>query len=441
MPLSRSQGDPTVVRIQNDLLLAFGKIGISLSLVYGLVAWTTFQHPTSDLVAATTLILTGSLSLAIARGLVPRRFVHCIALILLAVFIRISKYEDGAESMMFTVLPAFVLVVQVLTGTWTAIAFATGLTVWYGILMAHPGWVENHQEVVLQPFNHSRIVIVGLANAFALWFAGLPTRMLHKAYDQLARTATDLEQRVEARTLELANTNRDLAATNAGLDSFARSVSHDLRAPLRGIHGYTEQLLRLEQDRLGEESKAYLEFSLASAKRANELVDAFLELARSSTKPLEKSTCDLAEMFREGIESMRRQDPSRQVELDVPAHALAFGDPSLMRSVVENLVSNAWKYTAKTTDPRIEFRTEAGPGGTEFVVRDNGAGFDMARADRLFQHFSRLHSSEEFEGTGIGLSNVRRIVERHGGWIVGTGAKGRGAEFRFWLPAPEETSI
>jgi len=309
---------------------------------------------------------------------------------------------------MFTVLPVFVLIVQVLTGTWTATGFAVGMTVWYGIIMAHPQWVQSHTQTVFQPINYSRVVILGLSNAFALWFAGLPTRMLHKAFGQLERTTNDLERRVEARTEDLARANRELEASNTGLDSFARSVSHDLRAPLRSILSYSQMVLDGEKSNLATESRAYLKYSVGAANRANDLIDAFLELARFSTKPLVKSTCDLSAMAVESVDSLRRQFPERSVDFHCPNTAIVFGDPSLMRSVVVNLVSNAWKYTGKTTSPRIEFLVEEEPAGSVFLVRDNGAGFDMTHAGRLFQHFSRLHPNSEFEGTGIGLSNVQR---------------------------------
>jgi len=419
--------------VERNILLAYGRYGIPLSVLYGIIAATTFRWPHADLIVASTLIASGLMALAIANGIVHRRFVHSISASLLLAIGYVTKHEDGMQSMAFTVLPALALILRFLVGPWSAGIFAFGLTAWGGLLMAHPGWIDTH-TVHPEPFNHSRLVIVGLTNAFMLWFAGVPARMLKQAYQELSRTAIRMEQQVEERTRELARSNRELEATNSGLDAFSRSVSHDLRAPLRAILGYTKVVLEDDGKHLSEESKAYLEYSIEAANRSNELIDAFLELAKSSTKPLEKTNCDLAEIAEAFVDSLRRQNPTRSVEFASPTACKAYGDRSLLRSVVENLLSNAWKYTGKVSDPRIEFAQEPGSDGPIFVVRDNGAGFDMKHADRLFKNFSRLHSNEDFEGTGVGLSNVHRILERHGGWIKATGEKGKGAEFRFWLP-------
>jgi signal transduction histidine kinase len=424
--------------MDRHILVAYGRVGIPLSIIYALIAISTFRAPATDLVAATTLACTGLFALTIASGALPGKFVHGIPLLLMFVFGLIAKHEDGFGSMVFTVLPAFTLILRFLAGPWSASVFAMGLTAWGGVLMAHPDWVEQHLDGDPHPFNHAFLVILGLANIFVLWFAGVPAGMLKKANAKLEKTAAELEMRVAERTRELARSNSDLEATNAGLDAFSRSVSHDLRAPLRAILGYTKVILEDDGKNLSMESIAYLEYAIDAANRSNELIDAFLELAKSSTKPLEKSRCDLSEMARNSIESLRRQNPTRDPDIAIHPGCLVFGDRSLLRSVVENLLSNAWKYTGKVPHPKIEFLMEVGTNGPVFLVRDNGAGFDMAHADRLFQNFSRLHSNEDFEGTGMGLSNVFRILERHGGWIKATGRKGEGAEFRFWLP-PEPT--
>jgi len=441
MSFSNSQNPQNIDRIQRIILLAYGRVGIPLSTIYALLAVTTFNGFATDLVAATSLILTGIVALSIAYGRLPNRYVHAIPLVLLLAFGGIAKHEYGFQSMAFTVLPAFALILRFIVGPWSAGAFAMGMTTWGALLMANPTWVDNHDTVNLDPFDHSRIVILVMSNLFVLWFAGVPASMLKKAYVDLSRSAADLEKEVNERTLELAQINRELEATNAGLDTFARSVSHDLRAPLRGILTYTMCVLEDDGKRLSEESKAYLGYSIQAANRSNELIDGFLELARSATKPLEIMNCDLAQMAANAMEALQRQNPTRVAHYIGPPSAKTCGDRSLLRSVIENLLSNAWKYTGKTPDARIEFAIEESPEGTIFAIRDNGAGFDMSHADRLFQNFSRLHTNEEFEGTGIGLSNVHRILQRHGGWIRGEGEPGKGAEFRFWLPARTDVSV
>lgn len=420
--------------IERDILVAFYRLGVPLSLLYGLLAYITFPYPAMDLLTASAMVLAGGIAKAIALGRIPKFFVHVIPLLLLLVLGYAAMHEDGIESMVFTALPAFSLILRFVAGTWSATFFTVCLTAWGGILLAHPHWIATHPRVVVHPYDHGRFAILALTNLFVLWFAGVPARMIKKAFAELSRSNADLERIVEERTLALARSNRELESTNSGLDSFARSVSHDLRAPLRGILCYTRTVLEDEGARLSAESKAYLGFSIQAANRSNELIDGFLELARSSTQPLDKLDCDLARMVSNAIEAMRRQYPDRQVEYVGPASARAYGDRNLLQSVVDNLVSNAWKYTGKTEGARIEFAVEAQAEGPVFAFRDNGAGFEMAQVDRLFRSFSRLHKSEDFEGTGIGLSNALRILERHGGWIRGKGEPGRGAEFRFWLP-------
>ena len=237
-----------------------------------------------------------------------------------------------------------------------------------------------------------------------------------------------LERRVAERTAEL-------EALNAELEIFAYSVSHDLRTPLRSIHGFASILETEEGERLSEDARSYVQRIQAAAQRMGQLITDLLSMAHLSRSVLQMQPLDLSAMARVIADELERSDPGRRVQWDIEPGLTAVADPVLMQSLLQNLLGNAWKYTGRTPDPRVSLRrTSAGGGMQTFCVRDNGAGFDMAYVDQLFQPFKRLHRSEEFEGTGIGLATVRRIVQRHGGQVGCEGQVGQGAAFWFSLP-------
>jgi signal transduction histidine kinase len=216
-------------------------------------------------------------------------------------------------------------------------------------------------------------------------------------------------------------------------ESFSYTVSHDLRAPIRVVEGFTK-ILKEDYgrvlDRIGND---HLDRVLGAAARMNSMIDALLALSQLSTQPLACQPVNLSQLAGYVADDLRRQAPERQVRVAIEPGMQVQGDPTLLRVVLENLLGNAWKYTTKARDPQIWFgRDPAQPPGT-FTVRDNGAGFDMRFADRLFGVFQRLHSATEFQGTGIGLASVRRIVRRHGGQIWAEAEVDRGASFHFTL--------
>jgi signal transduction histidine kinase len=225
------------------------------------------------------------------------------------------------------------------------------------------------------------------------------------------------------------------AADAAGSEheSFSYTISHDLRAPIRVVEGFTkivkEDYGRL-LDRVGND---HLDRVLGAAARMNNMIDALLALSKLSSQPLARQTVNLSQLAGYVADDLRRQWPDRVVDVQIEPGVQVQGDATLLRVVVENLLGNAWKYTSKSSDPRIVF--ERSPkGGDMFTVRDNGAGFDMRFSDRLFGVFQRLHSANDFPGTGIGLASVRRIVRRHGGEIWGEAEVNQGAQFHFSLP-------
>ena len=227
------------------------------------------------------------------------------------------------------------------------------------------------------------------------------------------------------------------AALNTGApeaehESFSFTVSHDLRAPIRVVEGFTkivkEDYGRL-LDRVGND---HLDRVLGAAARMNNMIDALLALSKLSSQPLARQPVNLSQLAGYVADDLHRQWPERHVEVSIEPGMQVQGDPTLLRVVVENLLGNAWKYSAKAGQAQIWF--ERGEGPDAFCVRDNGAGFDMRFADRLFGVFQRLHSANDFPGTGVGLASVRRIVRRHGGEIWGEAEVGCGARFQFTLP-------
>ena len=236
----------------------------------------------------------------------------------------------------------------------------------------------------------------------------------------------DLEQRVKERTAQL-------EATNKELDAFAYSVSHDLRAPLRAIDGFSEALLDEYRGKLDEEGKTYLRYLKEGSHEMSDLIDGLLKLSRSTRGEIALEPVDLSAMAALVAEELRRAEPERRMTIRIAPGVEVSADPRLLKVVMDNLLGNAWKYTGHTPDACIEFGTEEREGNTVYFVRDNGTGFDMAYASKLFLPFQRLHKTSEFPGIGIGLATVERIIHRHGGQIWAQSAVGEGATFYFTL--------
>ncbi len=240
-----------------------------------------------------------------------------------------------------------------------------------------------------------------------------------------------LEWKVQDRTQELQHAVEEL-------ESFSYSVSHDLRSPLRAIDGFSLALIEDAGPNLTPELRNYLDRIRSASAHMGQLIDDLLELSRSSRIELRKRRLDLSEISHEILENLRSQDPSRTLSCKLDPDMAAEGDPILVRSILENLLGNSWKYCAERDETIIEVSLETIDGRRWIQVRDNGVGFDMAHAGKLFGTFQRLHGGTRFPGTGIGLATVKKLVERHGGTITGTGAPNNGAVFRFTLdPVPK----
>jgi light-regulated signal transduction histidine kinase (bacteriophytochrome) len=222
-------------------------------------------------------------------------------------------------------------------------------------------------------------------------------------------------------------------AAHRELEAFSYSVAHDLRAPLRGIDGFSQALLEDYADKVDEEGRRYLNFLRQGAQQMGRLIDDLLGLSRLARTELRRSPIDLTALARNVAAELRKAEPDREVEIAIDDGIGGDGDASLLRIALENLLGNAWKFTGKRTGARIEVGTISVDGETVYFVRDNGAGFDPTYEAKLFGVFQRLHSTHEFEGTGIGLATVKRIIDRHGGRIWAAGEIDRGATFYFTL--------
>jgi len=254
-----------------------------------------------------------------------------------------------------------------------------------------------------------------------------------RAEHEIVALNSELEQRVAARTAQL-------EATTKELESFAHAVSHDLRAPLRAMDGFSEILLEDYGDRLDDPGRAHLDRIRNAAGHMSELMDALLRLSRLNREELRREHVDLTETAGEIITELRGSDESRTVHVVIAPGLTAECDRRLTRVALENLLGNAWKYTARRSEAHIDVGTATvSDDGVAFFIKDDGAGFDMLYAHKLFGAFQRLHTDEEFEGTGIGLATVQRIVHRHGGSIWAEGAVDEGATFSFTLAPPSAT--
>jgi signal transduction histidine kinase/ligand-binding sensor domain-containing protein len=305
-------------------------------------------------------------------------------------------------------------------------------------------WQETPTSLALRltaapwasPLAYAAYAAAALALLAAIYLRRRRTLQVERArHADIQRLNVELEERVEMRTRELAQANRELGESNRELESFSYSVSHDLRAPLRSIRGFSAALRQEYGATLPAHAAAYLERIERSARQMGQLIDDLLRFAQLSRTALNIEEVDVEALARECWQELidaERAVPTLRMEKLPPACA----DRALLRQVLLNLLSNAVKYTRRAADPRVEISASVHETDNVYVVTDNGAGFDMSNFERLFGVFERLHPPDEYEGTGIGLALCRRIIERHGGRIWAEGQVGTGAAFFFCLPRP-----
>lgn len=290
---------------------------------------------------------------------------------------------------------------------------------------------------------------ISKASEFEILKARVRAQMRRKQFEDEHRRIREalLKSELEAKAAQKAAEARavlvaELERKNRELEAFSYSVSHDLRAPLRGISGFSEALVRDYTDKLDERGIGYLRRVQASAQRMGELIDDLLELSRVTRTELRRARVDLSKLARVVAEDLARKEPSRTVSVQIQEGLFVDGDNNLLRIVLENLLGNAWKFTARVPLARIEVSMTNQEDKPVYAVRDNGAGFNMKYVSKLFNPFQRLHGEAEYPGTGIGLATVHRIVDRHGGRVWAEAASGAGATFYFTIPQADvsETS-
>lgn len=285
-------------------------------------------------------------------------------------------------------------------------------------------------DYVVKPFRLSHVLpVIGRA---------LEARRLRRLNQQLERSVRERTIELESANRRLETANLDLQRANRDLESFSYSVSHDLRAPLRAIRGYCDLFLGEHGAGVPAEGRALLDRVTAGAARMDRLIEDLLEFARFGRLPLEARRVSMSALAAEVSGELRREHADRKVEIEMGPLADCQGDTALLRQVLVNLLSNAVKFTAGRDPARIEMGSSPDGSRIVYFVRDNGAGFDMKYAGKLFGVFQRLHSQSQFEGTGVGLSIVQRIIERHGGAVWAEGKPGEGATFHFSLPVPAQ---
>ncbi len=276
--------------------------------------------------------------------------------------------------------------------------------------------------------------------------AWLYERTLEDAFGRLSAAGRDLQSLVERRTGELRETVTRLSdaltaleATNRELDAFTSAVSHDLRAPVRSVIGFSDALYEEHSSELSPPGIEHLNRVRNAGRRMNSLIEDLLHLSRVSRPEMNREEMDLSALGRHIVDDLQRVEPGRKLDYRTPERLKVMGDPRLLQVLLENLLGNAWKFTRPRDVTRIELGETVLEGARVCFVRDNGVGFDMAYADKLFRPFQRLHSADEFDGTGLGLATAQRIVRRHGGRIWAEGKEEEGASFFFTLePEPRK---
>jgi signal transduction histidine kinase len=272
----------------------------------------------------------------------------------------------------------------------------------------------------------ARLATVAIENARLFAVAQQELAERKQAEAEIQKLNAELEQRVHDRTVQLETTNQELEA-------FAYSVSHDLRAPLRGIDGWSHALLEDYTDRLDDQGRQYLDRIRAETQRMGHLIDDLLKLSRVTRAEMRQERVNLSALAQTIVTRLQESEPERQVEFSLQPGLAAVGDPDLLEAALANLLDNAFKFTGRRAVARIEFGQIETPDQRTFFVRDNGAGFDMAYSQKLFGAFQRMHRTSDFPGTGIGLATAQRIIHRHGGRVWAKAAVDQGATFYFTL--------
>ncbi len=363
------------------------------------------------------------------------RYGFSVVCVVIALGVALASQSYGFRAVE---LPAFDLAIVIVT--WYAGLGPAVLAVVLSTAFFDYFFVEPLHSFEVSPENLPYFFVFAALAAIVAWFVAVRRRIendLRLTRDQLE---VELEQRKrqadEIRKLnrELAKWAGELETSNKELESFAYSVSHDLRAPLRHVVGYSELLQKQASSLLDEKNRRYMQTILESAKRMGNLIDDLLAFSRIGRAETKKTVVSLDQLVKEVVAELEEDTRGRDIAWKIDPLPVCHGDRSMLRLVVANLLSNAVKFTQMRAQAEIEIGCVDGEDEVEMFVKDNGAGFDMQYVDKLFGVFQRLHLPEEFEGTGIGLATVRRIIHRHGGKVRAEGGIDQGATFYFSLP-------
>jgi light-regulated signal transduction histidine kinase (bacteriophytochrome) len=278
---------------------------------------------------------------------------------------------------------------------------------------------------ILTPISKESARAVSATREF-LFTSLAPFEMTHRGYQDSISKLLKMNMALEQQAAKLSAVNREL-------ETFSYTVSHDLRAPLRAIVGFSQILLEKNREQLDKEGRQHLSWVADSARRMGELVQGLLSLSKFSRQTLSRSTVDLSQMVDSIVQDLQNANPARQIDVSITKNVTVQADQQLLHIAMTNLLANAWKFTANKVDVEIEFGMIKKDDKDTYFLKDNGAGFDMKYVDKLFGPFQRLHSEAQFEGTGIGLATVRKIFERHGGKIWAEAKVNEGATFYFTL--------
>jgi signal transduction histidine kinase len=360
-------------------------------------------------------------------------------------FVQVLPFQDsyGIDWLIVVVVPEADLMQQIYANTWITIILciaASLLAIGVGILTAR--WVT---KPILDLNTSAKYIARGewdktvnierddelgeLAQSFNSMAA-----QLHRSFSEMEELNAELRELNENLEHRVVERTAELKAANDELEAFSYSVSHDLRSPLRSIDGFSQILLKRYSDKLDDNGKNYLQRLVTNAARMGELINDLLALSQVNRSEVHRTQVDLSAIALEISENLNRLQPQRQVQWAIASGIIVNGDASLLRMVLENLLNNAWKFTSNQVNSRIEFNATLQENGQiAYFVRDNGAGFNMTYVNKLFQAFQRLHSENQFPGTGIGLAIVQRIIHRHGGEVWAEGAVEDGATFYFTL--------
>lgn len=351
-----------------------------------------------------------------------RRYFFAVALFVIVIGVSALLSTIHLKINLTLLVVAALFLASWYAGRWPAVLFAALIEL--TTIISNP--VPPDSTMAQVAFGHFSVFSLFIFIIWILSSRKVVEMQLRQQGEQLQHLNETLELRVNERTSEL-------VAANKELESFSYAVSHDLRAPLRAIDGFSCALLEDYNDKLDAGGRNFLGQVRSASKNMSELIDDLLKLSSVTRSEITRANVDLSEIARGIKDKLQKDEPDRNVEFAIADDMVAYCDERLLGVVLQNLLGNAWKFTAKNPSARITFGTSPNGARTEYVVSDNGAGFDMAYADKLFGAFQRLHSVSEFEGTGIGLATVQRVVNRHGGSIRAEGVVGEGARFYFTL--------